>query len=225
MTRLLIIEDERQLADALAQGLREDGYDVDVARDGEAGLWAAQAGEHALVVLDLQLPKLSGLELCRRLRAKGIATPILILTARDTVSDIVNGLDAGASDYLVKPFVFEELRARARAILRTAAGATSSELTVADLRLDSRGLRVWRGGSAIVLTVKEHRLLEQLMRCKGEVVSRQRLTAALWDHDNDPDSNALEVHVASLRRKLGRGADSLLHTVRGVGYVMREPSA
>jgi two-component system OmpR family response regulator len=225
VARLLIIEDEPAIAKALAEGLREEGYHVEIARDGESGLWAARTGEHALVLLDLQLPKLPGLDVCRRLREQGRTTPILMLTARDTVSEIVGGLDAGANDYLVKPFAFAELLARVRALLRAAAGAVGAELTVGDVRLDSRALRVWRGGTEVALTVKELRLLEHLLRHKGQVVSRQRLTAALWDHDNDPDSNALEVHVASLRKKLGRGSDTLLHTVRGVGYVVREPGA
>lgn len=223
MSRVLIIEDEPAIAMALAEGFGDEGYEVDVAHDGETGLWTARAGEHDLVLLDLQLPRLPGLEVCRRLREQGVTTPILMLTARDTVADIVRGLDTGANDYLVKPFSFAELLARVRALLRTAAGATGAELTVADVRLDSRGLRAWRGETEIALTVKELRLLEHLLRHKGQVVSRQSLTAALWDHDDDPDSNALEVHVASLRRKLGRGPELLLHTVRGVGYVVREP--
>lgn len=225
MTRLLIIEDEPAIANAVADGLRDAGYEIDVARDGEVGLWTACTGDHALVLLDLQLPKLPGLEVCRRLREQGRLTPILMLTARDTVNDIVRGLDSGANDYLVKPFVFAELLARVRALLRAAAGAVGFDLTVADVRFDTRALRVWRGDVEIVLTAKEIRLLEHLLRHKGRVVSRQRLTSALWDHDNDPDSNALEVHVASLRKKLGRGVESVLHTVRGIGYVVREPGS
>lgn len=223
MTRILIIEDEPAIANALAQGLRDERYVVDIAADGETGLWAARGGEHDLVLLDVQLPRLSGLELCRQLRQQRCLTPILMLTARDSTADIVTGLDAGANDYLVKPFAFAELLARVRALLRIGTAATSVCLTVADVRLDAKAMRVWRGDAEVALTTKEIQLLEYLLRHKGRVVSRQRLAGALWEHDCDPDSNALEVHVASLRRKLDRGPAVLLHTVRGVGYVLREP--
>lgn len=226
MTRLLLVEDEPALARALAQGLRDERYAVDVFDNGEDGLWAAQGGEHELLVLDLQLPRLSGLELCRRLRTGGSRLPILMLTARDTTADIVAGLDAGANDYLVKPFQFAELLARLRALLRVGTPALDAQLAAADLRLDARAHRVWRGGTEVTLTTKELQLLEFLLRHKGRVVARQQLIDALWEHDDDPSSNALEVHVASLRRKIDRGAGQpLLHTIRGAGYVLREPDA
>lgn len=226
MTRILLVEDEAPLARARAQGLRDERYAVDVADNGEDGLWAARGGEHDLLVLDLQLPRLPGLEVCRRLRADGCRLPILMLTARDTTADIVTGLDAGANDYLVKPFAFAELLARLRALLRLGTDAAGAVLTAGDLRLDARGHRVWRGSTEIALTNKELQLLEYLLRHKGKVVARQKLVAALWEHDDDPESNALEVHVASLRRKIDRGAQvPLLHTVRGAGYVLREPGA
>ncbi|MEO6595466.1 MAG: response regulator transcription factor [Planctomycetota bacterium] len=224
MTSILIVEDEVALARALATGLREESYVVDVAHDGEEGLWAARTGTHDLLVLDLQLPRIGGIDVCRRLRQGGLRLPILMLTARDTTSDIVTGLDAGANDYLVKPFEFAELLARLRALSRIGTASTSAELTAADLRLDGAAHRVWRGGKEVALTTKEMQLLEYLLRHKGQVVSRRRLIEALWDHDDDPESNALEVHVASLRRKIDRGAEvTLLHTVRGAGYVLREP--
>lgn len=225
MTRILVIEDEPALCRALAQGLAEQHYVVDTANDGETGLWAARGGEHELVVLDLQLPKLGGLELCRRLRAEGCRTPILMLTARDSTADVVTGLDAGANDYLVKPFEFQELLARMRALLRIGTQATSVELHAADLRLDVASHRAWRDGQALLLTTKELQLLEMLMRHKERVLTRQRLRDALWDHDSDPESNALEVHIAGLRRKIDRDRDApLLQTVRGVGYVLRVPA-
>ena len=226
VTRILLIEDEAPLARALAQGLRDERYVVDVADDGEHGLWAAQSGEHDLLVLDLQLPRLPGLEVCRQLRQHGCRLPILMLTARDTTADIVTGLDAGANDYLVKPFAFAELLARLRALLRLGTPTTGVELTAADLRLDAKAHRVWRGGTEIAVTTKELQLLEYLLRHKGQVVARQKLIDALWEHDDDPESNALEVHIASLRRKTDRGAEvTLLHTVRGAGYVLRGPGA
>ncbi|MBL8728736.1 MAG: response regulator transcription factor [Planctomycetes bacterium] len=221
---MLLVEDEAALARALAQGLRDERYAVDIADNGEDGLWAARSGEHDLLVLDLQLPRIPGLEVCRRLRKDGNHLPILMLTARDTTADVVTGLDAGANDYLVKPFAFAELLARLRALLRVGTRATGVELTAGDLRLDAKGHRVWRGATEIAVTTKELQLLEYLLRHKGQVVARQKLIDALWEHDDDPESNALEVHVASLRRKVDRGAEvALLHTVRGAGYVLREP--
>lgn len=223
MARILIVEDEDSIAQAIASALREEHHLVDVASDGEAGLWSAQGGHHDLVLLDVQLPGMSGLALCQRLRRAGSNVPVLMLTARDTIPDIVRGLDAGANDYLIKPFAVAELLARVRALLRASAGAADSELVAADLRLDCRALRAWRGKTEVTLTAKEMHLLEYLLRHKGQVQSRDRLTAALWGHDSDPDSNALEVHVASLRRKIDREFTPLLHTVRGIGYVIREP--
>lgn len=224
MARILVIEDEPALCRALAHGLAEHHYVVDCETDGETGLWAARGGEHELIVLDLQLPKLSGLELCRQLRRSGCRTPILMLTARDSTADIVAGLDAGANDYLVKPFQFQELLARLRALLRIGTQATSVELCLADLRLDADSHRAWRRDEQLPLTIKELQLLEILMRHKERVLTRQRLRDALWAHDSDPESNALEVHIAGLRRKIDRDREvPLLHTVRGVGYVLREP--
>jgi two-component system OmpR family response regulator len=223
LPRILLIEDEPALRRALLRGLGEERYTVDVAGDGETGLWAAQGGEHELILLDLLLPKLSGLEVCRRLRAAGLRTPILMLTARDSTQDVVAGLDAGANDYLVKPFAFQELLARMRALLRVGTAAGTAQLQHADLRLDLAGLRAFRGEQELTLTNKEFQLLEILMRRAGHVLSRQSLRDTLWAHDSDPESNALEVHIARLRRKIDCDRDApLLRTVRGVGYVLRQ---
>lgn len=223
MARILIVEDEPQLARALASGLAAASHTVDVAGDGEAGLAAAANGRAEVVLLDVLLPKLSGLEVCRRLRAAGSAVPVLMLTARDATDDVVAGLDAGANDYLTKPFAFAELLARIRALLRSGGSARTAELTLADLVLDTAACAVTRNGVALALTLKEFQLLATLLQHKGNVVSRQRLMNALWHGDSSPDSNAIEVHVATLRKKLDGHGPRLLHTVRGFGYVMREP--
>jgi len=220
--RILVVEDEKALADALRAGLTDELYAVDVARDGEEGLWAARSGSYDAVVLDLQLPKLSGIEVCRQLRAERLFVPVLMLTALDSTRDVVKGLDAGANDYLAKPFAFEELLARLRALLRDASRDRSSAMTIGDLRIDSAAHAVTRAGRPVELTVKEFQLLEFLARRRGEVVSKERLAEALWAHDCEPDSNALEVYVANLRRKLELGS---LHTVRGAGYVLRDGGA
>jgi DNA-binding response OmpR family regulator len=222
--RILVVEDEAALADALRAGLTDERYAVDVARDGEEGLWAARSGVYDAIVLDRMLPKLPGIDVCRRLRAERSQVPILMLTAMDTTRDVVAGLDAGANDYLVKPFAFEELLARLRALLRATSADRTSAIEVGDLRIDTAAHTVTRAGEAVELTTKEFQLLEFLARRRGEVVSKERLSEALWPHDCEPDSNALEVYVANLRRKLERGrTQPLLHTVRGAGYVLREP--
>jgi DNA-binding response OmpR family regulator len=220
--KILVVEDERALADALRAGLTDERYAVDVAHDGEEGLWAARSGSYDAVVLDLLLPKLSGIDVCRRLRAERLFVPILMLTAMDTTRDVVAGLDAGANDYLAKPFAFEELLARLRAMLRAAARDQSSVMEIGDLRIDTAAHAVMRAGRSVELTAKEFQLLEFLARRRGEVVSKERLAEALWAHDCEPDSNALEVYVANLRRKLELG---LLQTVRGAGYVLRDGGA
>ncbi|MHC4777909.1 MAG: response regulator transcription factor [Planctomycetota bacterium] len=223
MTRVLVVEDEKALARALKKGLASERYAVDMVHDGEEALWAAKEGEHDLVVLDLMLPKLSGMEVCRRLRKKSVDVPILMLTAKDTVEDIVAGLDAGANDYLTKPFEFPEFLARVRALLRTRASAGSSVLRIADLELDTAAKSVARGGDEVVLTSKEFQLLEYLLRNQGSVLSPERLLTALYEFDDDPESNVLRVYIANLRRKIDRGHDTkLIHTLRGLGYVVRK---
>ena len=223
MARILIVEDEPQLARALASGLAAASHTVDVVGDGEAGLAVAANGRAEVVLLDVLLPRLSGLDVCRRLRAAGSRVPVLMLTARDATEDVVAGLDAGANDYLTKPFAFAELLARIRSLLRSDSSARTAELSLADLVLDTAAHTVKRGGAALALTQKEFQLLATLVQHQGNVVPRQRLIDSLWHGDSSPDSNALEVHVATLRKKLDGHGPRLLHTVRGFGYGMREP--
>jgi len=221
MSRLLLVEDEEPLARSLAIGLRDEGYLVDRAADGEEALWEAQSRRHDAVILDLRLPRVGGLEVCRRLRERGDRTPILILTACDATDDVVAGLDRGADDYLRKPFAFAELLARVRALLRRGSNGASARLRVRDVELDTAAHRVWRGGREVAVTALEFRLLEFLLLHAGTVQSRDRIAAALWADELGPDSNVLEVLVAKLRRKLDRGAaEPLLRTRRGAGYFL-----
>ena len=225
MARILLVEDEERLARSLLVGLRDEQYVVDHARDGEEALWQAEAGHHDLLVLDLRIPKVDGLEVCRRLRRKGSALPILMLTACDTTTDVVEGLDRGADDYLTKPFEFAELLARIRALLRRGSAGRSARLTLADLEMDVAARRAWRGGRELHLSTLEFRVLEHLLRNAGSVQSKARITAAVWQDEIGPDSNVLEVLVSSLRRKLDRDrAPALVHTRRGAGYLLAEPS-
>jgi two-component system response regulator MprA len=224
VARLLIVEDEPALARALARGLSDAAHTVATAADGEAALSAIESGRPEVVILDVMLPKLSGLELCRRVRAAGNQVPILMLTARDAVSDVVEGLDAGANDYLTKPFAFQELLARIRALLRVRAAAGAAELRAGALAVDTPSRTAQLDGRPLLLSPKEYQLLEVLLRRKNTVVSRRQLSDTLWHGDSNPDSNAMEVHVAALRRKLGASAGApQLQTVRGFGYVLRDP--
>jgi DNA-binding response OmpR family regulator len=224
MARILLVEDEERLARSLLVGLRDEQYVVDHARDGEEALWQAEAGHHDLLVLDLRIPKVDGLEVCRRLRKKGSALPILMLTACDTTTDVVAGLDLGADDYLTKPFEFAELLARIRALLRRGSAGRSARLALADLEMDVAARRAWRGGRELHLSTLEFRVLEHLLRNAGSVQSKARITAAVWQDEIGPDSNVLEVLVSSLRRKLEREhAPALVHTRRGAGYLLAEP--
>ena len=210
---------------ALKRALELDGYEVALAPDGTAGLESAAELSPDLVVLDVLMPGVDGLEVCRRLRARGDRTPVLILTARDAVADRVEGLEAGADDYLVKPFALEELLARVHALLRRT-GTRSSEwpLTYADLRLDPVSYEVTRGMRQIELTRTEYSLLELFLENPRRVLSRERIFECVWDHDFGPRSKALDVYIGYLRRKTeAAGEPRLIHTVRGVGYVLREP--
>lgn len=219
--RLLIVEDEPVAAALLAKGLREHAYVVDVAADGRTGLEHALVNEYDLIVLDVLLPAIDGLEVCRRLRARGLAVPILILTARGGVDERVEGLDAGADDYLLKPFHFSELLARVRALLRRGPVLSPSVLRVADLEIDTRARRVERNGRVIQLTTKEYTLLAYLTRRQGQIVTRADIIDHVWDDNFDPLSNVIEVYVQRLRRKVDDGhEEKLIHTRRGAGYVL-----
>jgi DNA-binding response OmpR family regulator len=219
--RILIVEDERIAAEVLAKGLREHAYAVDVAADGATALTQAGTNDYDLVILDILLPRLSGVEVCRRLRADGLAVPILMLTARGGPDQRVEGLDAGADDYLPKPYHFPELLARIRALLRRGPALTPSVLSLHDLTVDTRARRVERGGDVIPLTTKEYALLEYLLRRRGEVVGRADIAEHVWDDSFDPMSNLIEVYIQRLRRKLDDGhAVKLIHTRRGAGYTL-----
>lgn len=218
--RILIVEDDSRLADVLRRGLTESGHVIDIETDGEAGEAAAHGGVYDAIILDVMLPRKSGLSVARALRATDIHTPILMLTARDTTHDIVEGLDAGADDYLCKPFMFEELEARLRTIMRRQAPNPGKILRVADLRLDLATLEVRRGERTISMTVREIAFLEYFMRNAGRVVTRPMIEDALWDRERDSgSSNVIDVFIRRLRAKLTQGDEpSLIHTVRGAGY-------
>jgi two-component system OmpR family response regulator len=216
--RVLVVEDETKLANVLRRGLRRQGVGVDVAGDGEQALVRAQATDYDVILLDVMLPGVDGFEVCRRLRAQGVWSPTLMLTARDAVEDRVRGLDSGADDYLVKPFSFEELFARLRALIRRSAQPRPTVLAAGDLRLDPASQRVWRDGAELSLTRREFALLEMFMRQPGQVLSKFELLEHVWDDTYENRSNVIEVYVGYLRDKLGRNA---IETVRGAGYRLR----
>jgi two-component system response regulator MprA len=221
-----VADDDQAGRDALERALRFEGYEVEVAVDGADALARAQARPPDLLVLDIMMPKLNGLDACRRLRAAGDRTPVLMLTARDAVADRVAGLDAGADDYLVKPFALQELLARSRALLRRAAPQAGGEpdmLCLSDLCLDRRSRQVHRGQQPIELTRTEFNLLETLLEHAGRVLTRSQLFEQVWGFDLAGSSNSLDVYIGYLRRKLeADGAPRLLHTVRGVGFILRD---
>lgn len=229
--RLLVVEDDPALAASLSRSLEFEGYDVAVAGDGESALTTLVAQPVDCLVLDVGLPGISGLELTRRLRRDGDETPVLMLTARQLTGDRVSGLDAGADDYLVKPFELEELLARIRALLRRSSNGNGNghtevdgQLVLADLRLDPRSHEVWRGEREIGLTRTEFQLLELMLGHPRHVLTRAQIWQHVWGYDFDPGSNTLEVFVGYLRRKTeADGEPRLIHTVRGAGYVLREP--
>lgn len=224
--RILLVEDDARVASFIRRGLREEQYTVDTAKDGEEALFLAQTGEYDLIILDLMLPKKSGLEVLRTLRAERAVVPVLILTAKDELDDKVKGLDAGADDYLAKPFGFEELLARVRALLRRRGDLVATALRAGGLELDALRHSVVRGGRKLDLTSREYALLEFFLRHPNEVVTRTMLAEHVWEHDFDPLSNVIDVHIARLRRKIDDGfSPKLLHTVRGSGYVLKAPGA
>ena len=219
--RLLVVEDEPVAAAVLAKGLRENAYVVDVAADGAAAIEHAVVNEYDAIVLDVMLPGIDGLEVCRRLRQRRIAAPILMLTALGGVDHRVEGLDAGADDYLAKPFHFPELLARVRALLRRGPALAESVLRVDDLAIDTRTRRVERSGRPVELTTKEYTLLAYLVRRQGEVVTRADIIDHVWDENFDPLSNVIDVYIQRLRRKIDDGHQRrLIHTRRGAGYVL-----
>lgn len=219
---ILIVEDERKIASFIKKGLGAEGYTVDVAYDGERGLALAAANDYDLIILDIMLPKLDGVTLCRELRAEGKETPILMLTAKDAMEDRVQGLDSGADDYLTKPFAFEELVARVRALLRRGGPKSPPQLQVADLILNPVTREVHRAGQLIQLTNLEYRLLHYLMRNTGRVLSRTLIEEHVWGSSFDSFTNAVDVYISKLRKKVERGFDKrLIHTVREIGYVLR----
>ena len=218
--RILVVEDERKMASFIERGLKEEGYAVDAAFDGEMGWEYVSTNEYDLVILDWMLPKMSGLVLCQKIRQTGARTPILILTARDAVEDKIKGLDEGADDYLTKPFSFDELLARIRALLRRPQELQNEALLkTGNLSLDLLTRRVWVGEEEISLSQKEFALLEFLIRRKGEVVSRSQIAEHVWDLHFDPMSNTIDVYINFLRKKIDAGSHkSRIETVRGVGY-------
>lgn len=217
--RVLVVEDERKIASFIKKGLKEEHYAVDVAYDGEEGFLMAQTADYDAIVLDIMLPRKSGIDLCIELRRRRIYTPILMLTARDTVEDKVNGLNAGADDYLTKPFAFEEFLARVRALLRRDSFVRDTKLQIGDLVLDTTTHEVYRGGKAIDLTSKEYSLLEYLMCHAGQVLTRTQIAEHIWNYDFDCESNVIDVYIRYLRKKIDEGyQQKLIHTVRGTGY-------
>ena len=222
--RILVVEDQRKLARLLHRGLREESYAVEVAYDGEEGAFRAISGVFDLIILDIMLPKKDGFQVLRELRESGITSRVLLLTARDSVSDRVRGLDFGADDYLVKPFAFEELLARVRALLRRDASSDPVSLRAGDLVLDLKQRTVTRAGRRLSLTAREFAVLACLLRHTDEVVTRTRLAEQVWDENFDPFSNVLEVTVYHVREKVDRGfSPPLIHTIRGVGYSLKRP--
>jgi heavy metal response regulator len=220
--RLLVVEDEKKVAGFIKKGLEEEGYAVDLAADGKTGLDLALDRVHDLVVLDIQLPKMDGLSVLSALRREKVGIPVLLLTVRATIEDKVLGLDAGADDYLTKPFAFQELVARVRALLRRRTEGKQPVLQVADITLDPARRTVLRGNRKLDLTTREFALLDYLMRNPGRVLTRTMISEHVWDYDFDSETNVIDVYVNYLRKKIDSDREQkLIHTVRGVGYMMK----
>jgi two-component system OmpR family response regulator len=220
--RILVVEDDPKAARFLKQGLEEEGHAVDVGADGEEGAYLGHVNPYDLILLDIQLPKLNGLQLAAQLRREGIETPILMLTGRDATPDIVRGLNAGADDYLTKPFEFDELVARVNALTRRRMGPSTGQLRFGDLEVDRLKRQVRRGGRMIDLSPREFRLLEFFLLHPDEVVTRVQLLEKVWDMSFDPETNVVDAHISNLRKKLERhDAPRLIQTIRGAGYALR----
>jgi heavy metal response regulator len=220
--RILVIEDEKKVAEFISNGLNEEGYAVDIAHDGDHGYFLATTNEYDAILLDIMLPKMDGITLCTNLRGEENHTPILMLTAKDAIKDKVRGLDAGADDYLTKPFAFEELLARIRSLLRKKYLQQKTRFQVDDLVLDTITHTATRAGSEITLSVKEYALLEYLMRNAGSVVTRTMIAEHVWDINFDTFTNVIDVYISYLRNKIDREHKTkLIHTVRGRGYVLK----
>lgn len=221
--RILIVEDEKDLAAIIKQGLEEEGYVVDVAHDGEEGLYMAETYPVDVMVLDVMLPLMDGLTVLSNLRKKGVQTPVILLTARDALIDKIKGLDTGADDYLTKPFVFEELLARIRSLIRRKGTVKEAVIRIADLEIDTASHQVKRAGKSIALSAKEYSLLEFLAYRKGAVVSRTDIVEHIYNEDADMDSNVVDVYINYLRNKIDKEfSGKLIHTVRGAGYILKE---
>ena len=220
--RILVVEDEKKVASFIKKGLEEEHYAVDIAYDGEEGLAMARINEYDLILLDIMLPRLDGMEVLRQIRRNGSNVPILMLTARDSVEDIVSGLDGGSDDYLTKPFSFAELVARVRALLRRKAREKTDILKIGDLSLSTSTHRVKRGEREIELTPKEYALLEYFMRNPNRILTRTLITEHVWDYHFDPETNVIDVYVNYLRKKIDQGFEKkLIHTIRGSGYMIQ----
>ena len=224
--RVLIVEDEKDLAAIIKQGLEEEGYIVDAAHDGEEGLYMAENFPVDAIVLDIMLPKMDGLAVLAKLRSKGSATPVLLLTARDAILDKIKGLDTGADDYLTKPFAFSELMARLRSLMRRKGMVKEAVIRIADLEINTASRVVLRGGNAVQLSAREYALLEYLAYNKDKVVTRTDIVEHIYSEDSEMDSNVVDVYINYLRNKIDKGFDSkLIHTVRGTGYILRKEEA
>jgi DNA-binding response OmpR family regulator len=220
--RILIVEDEKSLADIIKKGLEEEGYAVDVSYNGEEGLFMAENEPSDLIILDIMLPVIDGMTILKKIRKAGIKTPVVMLTAKDTIMDKVSGLDSGADDYLTKPFSFEELLARMRALLRRNSEVKASIILIGDLTIDTASHEVKRGKKPILLSAKEYALLEYMAINRNKVLSRTTLTEHLYDQDFDLDSNVIDVFINRIRNKIDRGYNTrLICTARGAGYMLR----
>jgi len=221
--KILVVEDEKKVASFLKKGLEQEYYTVDLAHDGKAGLDLSLSEDYDLIILDIMLPLLDGITLLKEIRKEKIETPVLMLTAKDAIEDKVGGLDSGADDYLPKPFAFEELLARVRALLRRKEKIKNLIISAGDLTVDTQTHKVKRGDKEIILTPKEYSILEYLLRNKNHVISRMKLTEHVYEYQFDPDTNVIDVYINKLRNKIDKDSDQrLLHTIRGIGYMIKE---